>query len=343
MPDERRVYLTRWTAIDKSALATAIEWCGHWAHIRPGARVLVKPNLTFPFHTPGVTTPPDMIRAVTEVLLDHGAQVTLCEGGPSLDVYSGENAFREHGILALQAEYGVRVADLHAYPVVRRNFGRKPAGQNIPITQLIEECDVFVTLPMVKVHSMTTVTLALKNQWGLIPAKKRFLFHSALPDILAGLNAMLPHPLVIADARTVLDENGPMFGVPKPGNFLAVANDPGAFDFAVATLMGFNPHRIAHLRAGMGNGVTPTALSQITLNADLLAFRPFRFQLKRTLQNHVALAGFNYRWIGKLGYDSALSGVMHRLLYAIRGNPLKHAMQSRYGDRYVEEGFREPV
>ncbi len=343
MTRERRVYLARWTEVDKQALETAIAWCGHWAHIRSGARVLVKPNLTFPFHTPGVTTPPDMIRAVTELLLDHGAQVTIAEGGPSLDVYSGENAFLEHGILALAAEYGVRVADLHTYPVKSMGFGRKPAGQNIPVTALLDETDVFVSLPMVKVHCMTTVTLALKNQWGIIPAKKRFLFHSALPDILAGLNALLPRPLVIADARTVLDENGPMFGAPRPGNFLAVSNDPGAFDYAVSTLMGFDPHRIEHIRAGMRNGVVPRSLAEIALNADLLAYRPFIFHLRRTAQNYVALAGFKNRWIGKFGYDSAAASLLHRLLYAVKGNPLKRAMQDKYGAQYVEAGFKEPL
>lgn len=337
-----RVFITRWTTVDKAALYQAIAWVGRWDVMRPGARVLVKPNLTFPFHTPGVTTPPDMIRALVALLLDHGTVVTLCEGGPSLDVYSGENAFREHGILDLAAEYGVRVADLHTYPVRYLDFGRKPAGRHIPITTLLDETDVFVSLPMIKVHSMTTVTLALKNQWGLIPAKKRFLFHSALPDILTGLNALLPNPLVVADGRVVLDENGPMFGVPRPGNLLAVGNDPGAFDVAVATLMGFKPQRIAHIRAAMQAGVAPRALSEVTLNEDWMSYRPFRFTLKRSLQNYIALAGFTNRWVGKLGYDSPLSGWLHRILYAIKGNPLRQAMQARYGEQYIEEGFREP-
>ncbi len=343
MTPPRRVYVTRWTEVNKETLYQAIAWVGRWETIRPGARVLVKPNLTFPFHTPGVTTPPDMIRAMVELLLDHGAVVTICEGGPSLDVYSGHNAFREHGILDLAAQYGVQVADLHAYPTRLMNFGRKPAGQGIPVTTLLDETDVFVSLPMIKVHSMTTVTLALKNQWGLIPAKKRFLFHSALPDILAGLNALLPNPLVVADGRMVLDENGPMFGVPRPGNLLAVSNDPGAFDVALSTLMGFKPHRITHIRAAMQVGVAPRSLPEVTLNPDWLTHRPFRFTLKRTLQNYVALAGFNNRWVGKLGYDSIVSGWLHRLLYAIKGNPLRQAMQAKYGERYREEGFREPL
>ena len=32
-------------------------------------RVFIKPNFTFPFYKPGVTTPPDLIRALVEVLV----------------------------------------------------------------------------------------------------------------------------------------------------------------------------------------------------------------------------------------------------------------------------------
>jgi uncharacterized protein (DUF362 family) len=324
-----RVYLCSWERVDKDSLRDAIDWCGRWEQIGRGTRVLIKPNLTLPFHEPGVTPPPDTIRALTELLLERSAEVAICEGGPSLDSFSLQDSFKDHGILDLRDEYGIRVIDLRDEPVTHRSFGRKRSGRNVPIPVLLEKTDVFVSMPMVKVHAMTKVTLAMKNQWGIIPTRKRFLFHPALDDILVGLNALLPNPLVVCDARTVMDEVGPAFGTPRPANFLAVGNDPGAFDFALSYLMGFDPMEIGHIRAGVKAGTIPDSLEGITLNADLLAFRPFKFTLRRSLQNYVALMGFNNRLICKLGYDSLIGDFLHRLLYTIKKNPMKEATETR--------------
>ena len=125
---DRRVYLAPWSRVERPGLYEAIDWCGGWSGIGSGTRVLIKPNLTYPFYQPGVTTPPDTIRALTELLLDHGAQVTICEGGPTSTLYSAMESFDAHGILALRDEYGVRVVDLCSEPLLRRKMHLRPRG-----------------------------------------------------------------------------------------------------------------------------------------------------------------------------------------------------------------------
>jgi len=320
--------MCHWERVDKDVLTEAIDWCGGWDRIVEGARVLLKPNLTFPFYKPGVTTPPDAIRALTELLLERGAQVTICEGCAGLDAFSIWDAFAEHGVMALRDEYGINVVDLCREPVIYRSFGSKPAGQKVPIPKILEEANVFISMPVVKVHAMTTVSLALKNQWGMIATKKRLLFHSAINDILIGLNALLPSPLVVCDGRTVLDGHGPGFGTSRPGGFLAVGNHPGAFDFALCYLMGFDPMRVAHIRTGIKAGAIPHSLAEIALNRNPADLIPFKFTLRRTLQDYIALAGFNSWLLCKLLYDSPLGNFLHKLLYAVKGNPLQEAMEA---------------
>ncbi|MFQ5889830.1 MAG: DUF362 domain-containing protein [Gemmatimonadota bacterium] len=328
-----KVFLSHWDRIERETVATALAWCGRLESLRPGARVLIKPNFTFPFHRPGVTTAPDMLRAVTELLLERGAEVTICESGPSLDAFSMWGSFEEHGVLQLREEYGIRVLDLRRESYEHRSFGPKSELRPVPVPAVLHETDVFISMPVVKVHCNTIVTLALKNQWGLIPCCKRFLFHYAFDEIVVGINSLLPMEVVIADGRTVLDENGPMFGRPKPGHFLAVSNSAGAFDVAVAHLMGFDPEKIQHIRSAMESGLAPAALSQIEMNADPIDFRPFRFQLKRNLQNYASLAGFKSYWFSRLGWDSVVGELVHKLLYATKGNPLREAMEERAAQR----------
>jgi uncharacterized protein (DUF362 family) len=320
-----KVYLCKWQGVDKDALAEAIRWCGGWERVTRGTRVLVKPNLSFPFHKPGATTPPDTIRAMIELLLDRGAQVTVCEGCAGLDAFSMWDAFEAHGVLSLRDEYRITVVELCSEAVTYRTFGTAAAGRKVPVPRILDDTDVFVTMPLVKVHAMTTVSLALKNQWGLIPDKKRLLYHSAIDDILAGVTALVPNPLVVCDARTVLDEQGPVFGRARPAGFLAVGNDIGAFDLAMCRLMGFDPARVSHIQAAIQAGVAPDSVDEIELNTELMQFRPFKFRLRRTLQNYVALVGFRNQWGCRLLYDSVIGTLLHKLLYALKGNPLREA------------------
>lgn len=316
-----------WKAIEPRWLEDEIGHVGRLSQIGPGTRVFIKPNLTFPFHRPGVTTPPGLIRAVARLLVERGADVTIGESGPSLDVFSTRASFEAHGLYGLAREFGVRVVDLCQEETVLLTFGRTAAARNVPVPRLLlDRTDVFVSLPVVKVHAMTRVSLALKNQWGCIPIKKRFLLHPAFDEIIVGLNKLLPDPLVICDGRWVLTDNGPMFGTTRRGGFLAAANDVGAFDLAMCRLMGVPARSVAHLRRGQREGLVPASLDEVDLNCDPAQFRPCRFALKRTVQNYIALAGFHSRLLSRLGYESALAGPLHRLLYAVKGNPLSEAM-----------------
>ena len=323
----RKFYITKWSGIEKKVLSDAIDRVGRMEEIKPGTRVFIKPNFTFPFYKRGVTTPSDLIRALVEILLERGADITIGEGGASLDVFDLHDSFEDHGLYDLEKEYGIKVTHLRDEEVAHLNFGSKKAGRNVPISKvLLEDTDLFISLPVPKVHAMTTVSLAIKNQWGCIGAHKRFLFHPAFNDIITGIHKLLAPHLVICDGRHVLTDNGPMFGTPKTGEFLCTSNDIGAFDVAMCRLMGFDPVRISHIRCMMNHGLAPKSLNEIEWNADPLEFRPCEFVLKRTLQNYIALAGFHSSLITWFGYDSFAEKFLHRILYAVKPNPLEKEM-----------------
>lgn len=318
-----KFFIMKWQRIDKNVLSDAIHAVNSMKSIPAGSRVFIKPNFTFPFFKKGVTTPPDLLRAVVEVLLEMGARVTIGEGGASLDVFNLDDSFTDHGVYDLQREYGVKVTHLRDEEIVYKDFSSKRAGCKVPLPKaLIEDTDLFVTLPVPKVHAMTTVSLAFKNQWGCIAARKRFLFHPCFNEIIAGIHKLLPPQLVICDGRYVLTDNGPMFGTMKAGNFLAVSDHIGSFDVAMCRLMGYDHMKIDHIRHMVKAGLALEQWADIECNADPADFRPFQFNLKRTLQNYIALAGFHSSLITWFGYDSFASGLLHKILYAIKPNPL---------------------
>ncbi|MFX0209140.1 MAG: DUF362 domain-containing protein, partial [Candidatus Hodarchaeota archaeon] len=230
----KKFYITEWTKVVKQILANAMDAVGRFEEIKSGTRVFIKPNFTFPFFKPGVTTPPDLIRALIEILVERGAHITIGEGGASLDVFDMEDSFADHGLYDLEREYGIRVSHLREEETAFLDFGRKNSAKAVPVPKiLLQNTDLFITLPVPKVHAMTTVSLATKNQWGCIAAPKRFLFHPAFNEIIVGLHKLLPKQLVISDGRYVLTETGPMFGIMKAGDFLSTSNDVGTFDVAM--------------------------------------------------------------------------------------------------------------
>ena len=80
--------------------------------------------------------------------------------------------------------------------------------------------------------------------------------------------------------------------------------------------------KIDHIRHMVRAGLAPESWTDIDCNADPADFSPFKFTLKRTLQNYIALTGFHSSLITWFGYDSFASGLLHKILYAIKPNPL---------------------
>jgi uncharacterized protein (DUF362 family) len=325
-----KFHIQRWTDVDKSLLERGLRAVDRWEDISRGTRIFIKPNFTFPFFKKGVTTPPDFIRGVVEILVDKGAVVTIGEGAASLDKFSIHDSFTDHGIYSLQEKYGIRVVHLGETEVVHVTLGRKRVSQKVPLPKiLLEDNEVFITLPVAKVHAMTTVSLATKNQWGCIASDKRCLFHSGFNEIICGLNKLLPKHVVICDGRYVLTDNGPMFGTAKEGQFLAMANDIGTFDVAMCRLMGFDHKSIGHIWFMAEQGMAPAALADTDSNEDPAKFRPCEFKLRRTVQNYIALAGFHSSLITWFGYDSFAADFLHKVLYSIKPDPLVVEIKKR--------------
>jgi uncharacterized protein (DUF362 family) len=107
----------------------------------------------------------------------------------------------------------------------------------------------FITLPKMKTSSVTKISCALKNQFGCIPARRKIVFHPKVDEVIVDANmAMRPDFCVVDGIIGMGGSQGPAFGVPIPAHVIVAGDDPVAVDAACATIMGFNPFFIAHIR-----------------------------------------------------------------------------------------------
>jgi uncharacterized protein (DUF362 family) len=230
-----------------------------------GQRVAVKPNLTFPHHRPGVTTSPEVLRAVVERLVERKNQVFVVESDGGYGAWDCERALRGHGVHEMCAAFGATAVNLSASPRTTLTVRRRGGSLDIPFPRLLlDGIDAFVSVPVPKVHCMTGVSLAMKNQWGLIPDAMRLHHHHAFDEVVLEVNRRLPAATVVVDGTWFLDENGPMEGRALRKDLMIGADSIGECDRYLCALMGVDPMAIPHLRHAIAAGFVPARLEDVS-------------------------------------------------------------------------------
>lgn len=319
-----RVVLVKMDGVLTEAIRVALTQSSLLERVSSSTRIALKPNFTYPYYKPGVTTSPWFIREIVKILREYTPHIALVETDGGYGSWQASEAFNGHGLYQLRDEFGIEVVNLNDEPremIVFRS-GRQEYHLPLP-TRLLHETDMFITMPVPKIHCMTGLSLSYKNQWGCVPDVMRLRRHYIFDDAIVAINRALK-PAVLADGTYFLDHNGPMEGNAIRMDLIIAASDAGAFDRYVSELMGFSWQRVRHLRRAVELGDMPARLEDIKYNVSPSDARTHIFRLERTLRNYIALTGFYSRFLTWLGYESWFGRVvLHAILYAVAGKPVK--------------------
>ena len=228
-----------------------------------GKRVLLKPNAgRVALPGAGITTHPDVVAAAIDAFREAGAEVAVGES-PIVGVDVRE-AFEATGIAAVAAQRGCPLIDMD-----RRRFVEVPVPEGRAIRSLrvcpeVLEFDLVVSVPVMKTHMHTGVTLAVKNMKGCLWRRSKVELHM-LPAIegsdekpidvaIADLSSVLRADLAVIDGTVGMEGLGPSAGRAKPLGAVVVSTDPFAADAVACRLMGTEAERIPHLRLGAERG-----------------------------------------------------------------------------------------
>ena len=213
----------------RQKISEALNWVGVKKIIWSGARVFIKPNLTWKRPTPGVTVTPAFLRALTETLLPLTPNIIIGESEGGQACFQAEDSFASHGLYDLEREYGIKVINLSK---VKHETAEIPVDGKVVSVQvpspLLHEIDVFITVPVPKVHAMTGVSIGFKNQWGCLGDKMRVKQHPYFDATVLALNKLFKPKLCICDGTFFLDGYGPMMGEAVPKNLIIAGDDVGA-------------------------------------------------------------------------------------------------------------------
>lgn len=211
----------------------------------------IKPNLVSPRPSDsGATTDPDMVAAVIEYLQSYGfRKIIILES--AWHGASTMQAFKICGFEELSVIYGVPLIDLKKDKT--RNFNVN--GMDISVCKKALEVDYMINMPVLKAHSQTIMTCALKNIKGCIPDREKRRFHGiGLHKPVAYLNKIIKSDLIIVDG-IIGDLSSEIGGRPIRTNRVLIGQDPVLIDTYVAGLMGIPMKDMLHVNIANEIGI----------------------------------------------------------------------------------------
>jgi uncharacterized protein (DUF362 family) len=243
-----------------------------------GKRVLIKPNAArMAAPGEGVTTHPGVVAAIVDFLKRMRAREIIIGESCILGV-AAPAAFRKTGLEAVAREKNVPLLDLDRLDPVEIPIPRGRLLQKITVSSIVKKVDLIVSVPVMKTHMHTRVTLGIKNMKGILYKREKARFHhlAAAPEVTHGekelevaiaemATELAPH-LVVIDGTVGMEGLGPGYGkAKKMGVVVAGANAPAA-DAVAARLMGFDPREIPHLRLCHEFGVGEIRLDRLSVD-----------------------------------------------------------------------------
>lgn len=232
--------------------------------VKPGTKVLLKPNLVSAGSGPGhlACTSPEFVAAVAEWCLAHGARVRV---GDSPAFGTARRIMRVCGMTTTLRHLGVEMVNFSKSRRVALD-----CGLTVPVAVEALECDLLINLPRVKAHSQLYVSLAVKNYFGVVAGMRKALHHALHGDrannfesLLVDLLKLFPGSFSLVDGITAMQGSGPMKGPPYHLRLLGGAFNAVALDTALLAIIGAEPERSQLWVECRHRGLLGTGLTEI--------------------------------------------------------------------------------
>jgi uncharacterized protein (DUF362 family)/Pyruvate/2-oxoacid:ferredoxin oxidoreductase delta subunit len=240
--------------------------------VRPGMKVLIKPNLLSASDpSMAITTHPAIVRAVVEMTHECGAMALVGDspGGSSDNV---PRVWSASGMLDVADQTGARMVPFDG--VDWKRVGKV----DYFIARPIFDVDLVINLPKLKTHMFTLYTGAVKNLFGAIPGTRKRQVHYQAPApkefsvALVDVLELIQPGLHIMDG--ILGQEGPgpgASGVPRMYGCISASVDPIALDAVLVRSMGGGRGAVLHLAEAAARGLGEDDPAQVRLEGDLKA------------------------------------------------------------------------
>lgn len=276
---ERRVSITNTKTYDfdtvYAAMQTHFARLGVANELKPGMRVMIKPNLILK-RTPeeATTTHPAVVEAVIRCLQALGiTDITLTDspGGPYTEI-ALKGIYEASGMADVARRTGVKLNfDTGTF---NRERAENKLVHNFTLINPVQNADYIIDIAKVKTHGMTMLSGGVKNLFGTIPGLMKPEFHWRFPDksqfceMLVDLCETVHPDLVIADGITAMEGDGPTGGTPKQVDMLLASKSPYALDLVLCRIIGLKFEDVYTAQHAIERGLCPANYEELELIGD---------------------------------------------------------------------------
>ena len=205
-------------------------------------KIMIKPNL-LEYRKPEdpACVHPAMLNVLCELLRDEGAAKISIIENPA--VHTAPAIISAMGIGEKLQDLQIHIANCERYEKIPTH--KNAIFQQLEIATEFRDHDLIIDFAKAKTHAMMTLTLAVKNLFGLIRGSERLGWHLAVgkdyhkfADLLLDIYTLVKPHISLLDAVTGMEGNGPGSGDPVQLGFIAAADDALALDMSVAGILG---------------------------------------------------------------------------------------------------------
>ena len=228
-----------------------------------GKRVLLKPNAGRMARSgEGITTHAEVVAAAIDAFQQAGAEVAV--GDSPITGVKALEALEITGISAVARKRNCPVLDMDKRRFVEMDIPDSRALHKLKLCPEVLEFDVIVSIPVMKMHMHTDVTLSVKNMKGCLWRRSKVQLHmleaiegsdeKPINVAIADMASVLRPHLAIIDGTVGMEGLGPAAGEAKELDCVVVSADGFAADAVACRLMGTRAEDVPHLNIGAQRG-----------------------------------------------------------------------------------------
>src|SRR3989441_3798785 len=218
-----------------------------------GKSVLLNPNIVEWIPGKPVNTDAQLIGAAAEAFLRLDAASVMVGEGPGHH-RDTDLLLHKTGLGDQLAHRKIAFVDLNRDELVKTRLQADYSGLgHLWLPRTVLAANFIVSMPKVKTHHWTGVTLSMKNMFGIVPGSrygwpKNVLHWAGIHESILDICATVRPHFVIADGIVGMEGDGPLNGSPKRLGTILLADDPVAADSSMIRLMGLDPTRVPHVQ-----------------------------------------------------------------------------------------------
>ncbi|MHA1145500.1 MAG: DUF362 domain-containing protein [Candidatus Helarchaeota archaeon] len=214
-------------------------------------KVFIKPNLVDALPpSSAVIVHPKLMEALCDFLLSRGVEEIII--GEGTGYFTKQEHFRKlikaTKYTKIEKKFNLEIENLEFAD--RKTVNWKYGELSLPNYVLDGEHE-YINVPKMKTHCQCSVTLAMKNQKGLLLLKDKRNFHkNALHDMIFELSKTVKPDLILMDAISCLEGTGPTENTQtnvKQLNLVLAGRDLIEVDNVAARIMGYDPEEVKHI------------------------------------------------------------------------------------------------